>query len=857
LSVDRKHILLVDSDEKSRRFLELSLKKDGYGVTKVSGVIDALTSLHQDGADGIVCEIDLADGDGPSLIEAVDALGSELSIPVLVITASKDAAAKARCIELGADVLSKPAKVKRVLDRVSAMLQHAEVARLSASAPVVEGDLSDSNIVDLVNEFREEGKSGAIRVERGDLRGTIYFSDGEIIDAESVRDQGVAAVKRIFTWDDGAYTVVTTDSSDHPKRISKDSDLLLDEAMGYAAEWADAIEVVGSMSAVYTVEYRSFVAQLGKLPEETNALIRTFDGVRTVEEAIARSEIDDLRAVQLIAPLVEAEVLQLVTTGSGLRTSDDSFERLKTNAFKPITRTAEQDALAKRRSADAADKQAREDEARRLEEERLLQVEELQLLEAEAAELENAQAAEIESANAEAEALRAEAAARAAALREEAAQRAAGLAQRQQELRERRFALTGQLEAIQGPPREVPEPVAALRDQELAALEEDRGSTISFGTTGVTAALGGAGAAATGAAFATATGDDAVPLAETAATAVASHHTPDEGATLAMSASSADATLAGAAAAPIAKKLDPVAPTTAPAAGLDDEFFSGASVADYTEEEDMFADASGGNGNTLLAIGGLLIALLLILFFAFQDTPDAPEEPTAATTEELGDAAEVEAAEEAEGSAEAAAATALAEAEAAAEQMRTDIEERAMNVAEDTAFVAEELAKSIEAPTDDPIYSPPPVAAPAQASSRTPREAQAPRINREPRVTAPEGGDAEDAATACANAAGAGDYTNTISSCQSAARLNPRSASVYTYLGQAYYELGQDRDAATALERAIQLDRRNGTAMLTLGALKQGAGDATGAREVYETYLQFNPNSRRASEVRRILEQEL
>ena len=80
--------------------------------------------------------------------------------------------------------------------------------------------------------------------------------------------------------------------------------------MGYAADWSDAVQSVGSLHAVYSVEYRSFVSQLGKLPEEANALIRTFDGIRTVEEAIAKSDVDDLQALQLIGPLVEAEVLQ-------------------------------------------------------------------------------------------------------------------------------------------------------------------------------------------------------------------------------------------------------------------------------------------------------------------------------------------------------------------------------------------------------------------------------------------------------------------------------------------------------------------------------------------------------------------
>ena len=55
----------------------------------------------------------------------------------------------------------------------------------------------------------------------------------------------------------------------------------------------------------------------------------------------------------------------------------------------------------------------------------------------------------------------------------------------------------------------------------------------------------------------------------------------------------------------------------------------------------------------------------------------------------------------------------------------------------------------------------------------------------------------------------------------------------------------------------MQLNQRNITALVTLGAVRQRAGDLDGAREVYERYLQVNPNGRQAPEIRRILEQGL
>lgn len=845
MSADRKHLLLVDADEKARRLLELSFKKDGYEVTTANGVVDALTAAHQSAFDLVVTEIALADGDGPTLLEQLAGDEATAALPVMVVTSSEDAAAKARCFELGAaEVLAKPARVKDVLTRAGALVKQREDERLAEANPIQSGDLSETTVVDLVQQMVARDASGAIRIERGDLRGTIYFDEGTIVDAESVRDVGEAALRRMFTWDDGTYTVVTAESSEQARRIDAPTDAVVEDAMTYAAEWADAVAAVGSLSAIYTVEYRSFVAQLGELPAETNSLIRTFDGIRTVEEAIAKSDIDDLTAIQLISPLVDAEVLQLVSSGT-TRTTDDGFERLKTNAFKPIVRTAEHEAIAKRRQQDEAERAAREEEERRRAEEEAQRAAELAELEAEQAELDAARRAELEAAQAEAEELRREAEARAAALREQAEARAAELVAREAEIAERRVALTGRMPAIEPAAGDVPDEVAEMRERERQALErekeDDRSGTLALGSAAVAAAIGESKATPAPRLVEDET-DDAH---HAGAPAVGHHHAG--GATLAMGG------------AEVARKVAAVEPTVPSpsfaATDAEDNFFSGAHDAIYVDEFE-FAEESESDSKPLIIAGIALVAALALVFgLGSMDGPEptGEEAPPAAAADDSAPAEE----EAAEGSGVDAAEEALAAAEAAAEAIRNDLRSRSMQLAEGVAYSAEALAERGEV-EDDPEPTPAPARTTAPATARTERPERAERPEREERPTRSASSDeAQAALDDCVSAYNAGNYANTLEACQNAARLNARSSEVYTYLGTANFELGNDSQATNYLERAVQLNRRNTTALVTLGAVRQSSGDFNGAREAYESYLQVNPNGRQAPEIRRILEQEL
>ena len=120
----------------------------------------------------------------------------------------------------------------------------------------------------------------------------------------------------------------------------------------------------------------------------------------------------------------------------------------------------------------------------------------------------------------------------------------------------------------------------------------------------------------------------------------------------------------------------------------------------------------------------------------------------------------------------------------------------AMNVAEDMAFFAEEVAEAVEVQDVEPVYTPPAAIARARPLSRAVR---ARKTTPRPRRASASTPLAPSAATACANAYNGGNYGDAISLCEAAARLNARDSNVYTYLGNAHFEVGNDSEAGSYL----------------------------------------------------------
>ncbi len=136
-------ILLVDDEVALLETLRLNLQREQHTVVTATTGTTAVRLARAERPDLIILDVMLPELDG---FEVCRLLRSEMTTPILMLTARDDQTDKVIGLELGADdYMTKPFHLRELLARVKAMLRRAEMGRQLA-APAEEtltaGDLT-------------------------------------------------------------------------------------------------------------------------------------------------------------------------------------------------------------------------------------------------------------------------------------------------------------------------------------------------------------------------------------------------------------------------------------------------------------------------------------------------------------------------------------------------------------------------------------------------------------------------------------------------------------------------------------------------------------------------------------------
>ena len=114
-------ILLVEDDKAIVANLTEFLTNEGYVVRSVPGQTAALKLLSQEGADLVLLDVSLAEGNGFATCKAIKA---EYDIPVIFLTASGDEFSTVTGFDLGADdYIPKPFRPRELVSRIKNVLR--------------------------------------------------------------------------------------------------------------------------------------------------------------------------------------------------------------------------------------------------------------------------------------------------------------------------------------------------------------------------------------------------------------------------------------------------------------------------------------------------------------------------------------------------------------------------------------------------------------------------------------------------------------------------------------------------------------------------------------------------------------
>lgn len=130
-------VLVIEDDVQMRKFLDISLRAHGYDVLLASLGREGLERLALQGADLVILDLQLPDGDGRGFIEE---LRQWSDVPVVVVSVTDEEAAKVDALDAGAnDYVTKPFSVQELLARIRVLLRMARPG--AAPLPVFDDGL--------------------------------------------------------------------------------------------------------------------------------------------------------------------------------------------------------------------------------------------------------------------------------------------------------------------------------------------------------------------------------------------------------------------------------------------------------------------------------------------------------------------------------------------------------------------------------------------------------------------------------------------------------------------------------------------------------------------------------------------
>ncbi len=303
----RQNLLLVDGDTRSRRVLEVSLRKAGFSVTTAEDIDQALLVLQHGEPDLIISDTRLPGRDGFAFCTEVKKNPKWAGIPFVFLTSAKAIEDKVRGLELGVeDYLVKPIYIKEVTTRLRMLMQRKQREKLeskNAARTKFTGHLADMAVVDLFQTIEISRKSGTIDFETDLGDATIWFRDGTIIDAEMGRLQAEQAVYRLLGLADGSFAVEFKNINRNPV-IKESTQGLLMEGMRRVDEWGRLLEQLPALAEVLSVD-KTALAELpdALLSPELQEVLRRFDGRRSIIEVVDETGKDDLEALEAISTL--------------------------------------------------------------------------------------------------------------------------------------------------------------------------------------------------------------------------------------------------------------------------------------------------------------------------------------------------------------------------------------------------------------------------------------------------------------------------------------------------------------------------------------------------------------------------
>ena len=202
-------VLLVDDNPMILGMLKQALSALST-VTTATDAADALLKAVDESPDLLVCDYRLPGMDGRQLVEKLKSRPTTAGVAIILLASKADISEKLSSQEPVDDFVEKPFFLRDATQRIKRVIDKIALEKMAKTAPsdgVLRGNLSQMNVIDLVQSLEMGRKSCALTLTNERDKCEMYFSEGQVTHAAYGSLTGDKAVFKVLSWTGGSFQI--------------------------------------------------------------------------------------------------------------------------------------------------------------------------------------------------------------------------------------------------------------------------------------------------------------------------------------------------------------------------------------------------------------------------------------------------------------------------------------------------------------------------------------------------------------------------------------------------------------------------------------------------------------------------
>ena len=200
-------LLLVDDNPMVLGMLQHALAPFARVVSATDSA-DALLKAVDDPPDLVVCDYRMPGMDGRQLVEKLKSRPATANFSAVLMASRVDIDERLSPQDAADDYLAKPFFLKEATRRIKRTVDRIALEKMAKTAPsdgVVRGNLSQMNVIDLMQSLEMGRKSCQLKLHNEGEKCEVFFAEGQVKHATYGALVGDQAVFKVLRWTGGNF----------------------------------------------------------------------------------------------------------------------------------------------------------------------------------------------------------------------------------------------------------------------------------------------------------------------------------------------------------------------------------------------------------------------------------------------------------------------------------------------------------------------------------------------------------------------------------------------------------------------------------------------------------------------------